>query len=68
MTVYDHLARQLDRNTDLEDLVQRLFARIEEGNILLQSALHDLAQYERSHGMSERQFITAWYRSRGRRL
>jgi hypothetical protein len=68
MTVYDHLARQLDRNTDLEDLVRRLFARIEEGNVLLQSALHDLAQYERGQGLSESQFITRWYRNRGRRL
>ena len=68
MSVYDHLARALDRNTDLEDLVKRLFARIEDQNILLNSALHDLSRHEATTGLSQQQFITKWFRARGRRL
>jgi hypothetical protein len=69
MTIYDHLAVQLDRNTDLEALVQRLWTRIEAQNILLNSALHELAAAtERPPGITVTVFVNTWYRDHGRRF
>jgi hypothetical protein len=66
-TVADYLAASLDRQHDLEQLVTRLFARIEEQNILLNSALHELAA-EKAHGISHQLFINRWYADRRMRL
>jgi hypothetical protein len=69
MTVYDHLARQLDRNTDLEALTQRLWIKLEDANILLASALHELHAATRSeHKLTYAAFTSRWYRARGVRL
>lgn len=56
-----HLARSLDRQTRLEDMVKRLWIRIEEQQILLNSALQELALSKPRPGVSTQMFINRWY-------
>lgn len=60
------LAASLDRQSDMAQLIQRLFARIEEQNVLLQSALHDLADAKKKPGESHAHFVSEWYRRKAR--
>lgn len=67
VTVYGVLATQLDRNTDLEALVKRLWTRIEDLNMLLQSALLELHDATAPTSDASR-FVSDWHRSKGVRL
>ena len=62
----DRLAVSLDRQSDMAELIQRLFARIEEQNVLLQSALHELADAKKAPGESHARFVNEWYRKKAR--
>jgi hypothetical protein len=65
--MYQHLlARALDRNTALEELVQELYLRLEDERTLLRSALHELAAARGARSTSN--FVAAWYRERRVRL
>lgn len=61
--VYAVLAAQLDRNSDLEALIKRLFVRIEIQQVLVNSAVHELAATDaRPQGQSRERFVNEWYR------
>jgi hypothetical protein len=62
------LARSLDRQTEMEGLIKRLYAQLDETRVLLRSALYELAAEQQAPGRSKEAFVTAWYRRRGVRL
>jgi hypothetical protein len=57
-----YLARSLDRQAELEILVKRLWLRIEEQQILLNSAVHELGAEKRNGNESIQAFTIRWYR------
>jgi hypothetical protein len=67
-TIEEYLAASLNRQADLADLVQRLFARIEEQQILLASALHELYAAVERPGLSRDRFINNWYADKRKRM
>jgi hypothetical protein len=65
IVIEEYLAAQLDRNTDLERLVSRLWIRVEHGNVLLQSALLQLHAATEPN-TSAAKFIATWHREHDR--
>lgn len=59
--VYALLAAQLDRNADLEDLVKKLFRRLEIQQTLLNSAVHELAAVATPKGTPRAKYVNVWY-------
>jgi predicted outer membrane protein len=64
VSIEHYLAAQLDRNADLEDLVKKLFVRLEIQQMLTQSAVHELAATDaRPKGVSREKFVSLWFRA-----
>ena len=64
----DYLAASLARQQDLDELIRKLWARIEEQQILLNSALHELFTATKPEGYSRERFIGSWYSQKRKRL
>jgi hypothetical protein len=60
------LARALDRQAEMEALIKRLYAQLEDTRILLRSALYELAATRGESNTTA--FANRWYRERRVRL